>query len=93
MILERRSPRRWEARWERRHPREKALAKKVTVGKKGKAGANKSVEEVGKMIGKVNSLEEKQKIPKENGINVMGDKMGLASEELMQEKFANLARK
>jgi len=49
--------------------------------------------EVGKVVDEVNTPEEKQKIFKENGMEVKEDGIELAWEELMQVKLASLASK
>ena len=68
-------------------------AAKATVGKKGKAGVLNTAVEVGKVVDEVNTPEEKQKIFKENGMEVKEDDIELAWEELMQVKLASLASK
>jgi hypothetical protein len=54
-------------------PTGKGAAKKATAGKKGKAAVTNTAEEVGKMIDVESTLKEKQKIFKENGVNLTGD--------------------
>jgi hypothetical protein len=51
-------------------PAGKGVAKKT--GKKGTAAMNKTAGEVNKMIGEMNTPEEKQKILMENGIKATG---------------------